>query len=222
MIIMVLMSIGGVVGAQSNQAPVVRIVKPVSAFAAGPVPYAIQVTDQEDGDSEFGEIPSGEVLMVIRHLADTIGYRQKATLINEMLPGLFSLREANCLSCHAATSQLIGPSFARVAGRYNVNQADLLVKKVRSGGSGVWGDVQMPAHPDLEENGLRSMINWILNYGSDGKLEFKTGTSGVFRTRADAVPGGGCLVVAAYRDRGHPAVPGSSKSASVSKLLMIK
>jgi len=55
----------------------------------------------------------------------------------------------NCLVCHNPTGKRkAGPSFKMVADRYagNAQAVDMLVKKVRSGGSGSWGPMPIAGY----------------------------------------------------------------------------
>ena len=47
----------------------------------------------------------------------------------------------NCLACHNVNQTVVGPAFKDVANKYRgqADAADKLVKKIRAGGSGVWG-----------------------------------------------------------------------------------
>ena len=76
-------------------------------------------------------------------------------------------QRSNCLACHAVDRQLIGPAFKDVAARYK-GQADApakLAQKVRQGGSGNWGSVPMPPHPNLREDDLATLVRWVLGGG---------------------------------------------------------
>jgi cytochrome c len=69
-----------------------------------------------------------------------------------------------CLGCHAADTRLVGPSYREVAAKY-AGQADAaagLAKRIRAGGSGVWGDMAMPPQPKLSEADARKLAAWIL------------------------------------------------------------
>ena len=72
--------------------------------------------------------------------------------------------KSDCLSCHAVSSKVIGPAYRDVARKYKGDdQAEvLLMQKVRNGGAGVWGKFPMPPHPDVAEEDLRTVIEWIL------------------------------------------------------------
>lgn len=70
---------------------------------------------------------------------------------------------AGCLSCHAAETKVVGPSYAEVARKYKGQDAAAkLEKKIREGGEGVWGDVPMPPMADIKDEDLKTLVAWIL------------------------------------------------------------
>lgn len=72
---------------------------------------------------------------------------------------------SDCQSCHAENKLSVGPAYKEIAKRYKKesNAVSLLSQKVIKGGSGVWGEVAMPAHPTLKESDAKEMIEWILS-----------------------------------------------------------
>ena len=71
----------------------------------------------------------------------------------------------NCLACHATDKKLVGPSYKDVAAKY-ANDKDAvakLTKKVREGGVGVWGQVPMPANPQVNEQEAQTLVKWVLS-----------------------------------------------------------
>ena len=69
-----------------------------------------------------------------------------------------------CLGCHAVDKKVVGPAYKDVAAKY-AGQADAvakLVKKVKAGGSGVWGPVPMPANAGISDADAKSVVEWIL------------------------------------------------------------
>ncbi|AOJ67340.1 c-type cytochrome [Burkholderia savannae] len=78
--------------------------------------------------------------------------------------GLKVARSNACMGCHAVDRKLVGPSFQQIAERYkNDKQAEpKLAKKVKDGGSGVWGAIPMPAHPRMSDADVRSVVQWVL------------------------------------------------------------
>lgn len=69
-----------------------------------------------------------------------------------------------CLSCHAVDTKRVGPSFHDIAEKYKGNSDALgkLTSKVREGGSGVWGAIPMPPHPNVDQADAKYMVEWIL------------------------------------------------------------
>jgi len=76
------------------------------------------------------------------------------------------LKQNNCVACHTLDRKLVGPSFKSVAEKYREvpNASDLLVKKIQSGGKGVWGNMNMPPYKDkLSIGSTNNIVNWILS-----------------------------------------------------------
>ncbi|MEY3067615.1 MAG: hypothetical protein RLZ27_56, partial [Pseudomonadota bacterium] len=38
-----------------------------------------------------------------------------------------------------------------------------LVAKVKAGGSGVWGPVPMPPHPQVKDEDIKTIVQWVLS-----------------------------------------------------------
>jgi cytochrome c len=74
-------------------------------------------------------------------------------------------KQKNCLACHAADKKLVGPSYKDVAAKYKGDKdaAAKLAKKIREGGVGVWGQVPMPANPQVNEQEAMSLAKWVLS-----------------------------------------------------------
>jgi cytochrome c len=52
-----------------------------------------------------------------------------------------------------------------VAAKYKgqADAVDKLAKKVKAGGSGVWGPVPMPANAGISEADAKTVVKWILD-----------------------------------------------------------
>jgi cytochrome c len=74
------------------------------------------------------------------------------------------IRKYGCVACHAADKAVIGPAYRSVAAKYvgDAGAADRLFKKVRAGGSGVWGSVPMPPQATPPDSDLEAIIGWVL------------------------------------------------------------
>jgi len=70
----------------------------------------------------------------------------------------------NCMACHANDKKLVGPSYKDVAAKYanDKDAATKLAKKIREGGTGVWGQVPMPANPQVSEAEALTLAKWVL------------------------------------------------------------
>jgi cytochrome c len=74
-------------------------------------------------------------------------------------------KQKNCLACHATDKKLVGPSYKDVAAKYKGDKdaSAKLAKKIREGGVGVWGQVPMPANPQVNEQEAMSLAKWVLS-----------------------------------------------------------
>ena len=56
------------------------------------------------------------------------------------------LNKHSCTACHGMDTKLVGPSFKEVAAKHGArgDAVDYLTGKIRTGGTGVWGQVPMP------------------------------------------------------------------------------
>ena len=67
-----------------------------------------------------------------------------------------------CMGCHALEARVVGPSFKEVAAKYDSSSADLLMRKIREGGKGAWGEVPMPPNPGVPQADLKAIVGWVL------------------------------------------------------------
>ena len=150
------------------------------------VPYSIRVSDAEDGNSEYNEISNTEVLLFIKYLPDST--QTKKYLLDRLKMNLQPLQwmsTSTCFTCHAARTKLIGPSFDLIAQRYRGQSSavDSLAKKVIAGGTGTWGDLKMPPHPDLKIEQVKEIVRWILKINDDPDQNYLAGIEGSFKTK---------------------------------------
>ena len=70
----------------------------------------------------------------------------------------------NCVACHAEVGRKVGPAYKDVAKKYagRSDAATYLAGKIRAGGSGVWGAMPMPPHPQVPEADARAMATYIM------------------------------------------------------------
>jgi cytochrome c len=74
-------------------------------------------------------------------------------------------REKNCLACHAVDNKLVGPGYKEVAAKYKGDKSaeDKLAQKIMKGGSGVWGQIPMPANPQVSAAEAKTLAKWVLS-----------------------------------------------------------
>jgi cytochrome c len=73
-------------------------------------------------------------------------------------------QKKNCMACHAIDKKVLGPAYKDVAAKY-AGQKDavpMLTAKVLKGGSGVWGNIPMPANTQVNEAEAKQLVEWIL------------------------------------------------------------
>jgi len=89
------------------------------------------------------------------------------------------MESLDCKSCHKLDEKSIGPSYTDVAKKYsNDNSAsEYLVNKIIRGGSGVWGEVAMPAHADLGRSAAQLIVTYIRSLAKEDKKEAITDAS---------------------------------------------
>lgn len=72
-------------------------------------------------------------------------------------------QESGCLACHGVSQKIVGPGYNEIALKYrNQDVAALMFERVRNGGEGVWGNLPMPPHPDLNDADTKTLVDWIL------------------------------------------------------------
>ena len=73
-------------------------------------------------------------------------------------------QSAGCTTCHGIDKKVIGPTYKDVAAKYKGNkgaEADL-IKKVKAGSKGVWGEVPMPPNAHVKDEDIKTIVQWIL------------------------------------------------------------
>jgi cytochrome c len=74
-------------------------------------------------------------------------------------------KQKNCLACHAVDKKLVGPGYKEIAAKYKGDKDAVakLAKKIREGGVGVWGQVPMPANPQVSEQEALTLAKWVMS-----------------------------------------------------------
>ncbi|MEK6782892.1 MAG: ThuA domain-containing protein [Bacteroidota bacterium] len=181
--------------------------------------YEVKVTDQEDGSLENGSIASDQVSLTIDYLKE--GFDQveiaqghlQADALAGFATGKKLMEESDCKSCHFIDKKSIGPMYIDVAKKYkdDPKAVDYLVKKIISGGSGVWGEVAMAAHPQVSPADASEIVKYVLSLANKN-VASTLPAKGTYTTKIPkGVPDRGVFVLrAAYSDKGANGIPSIS------------
>lgn len=157
-----------------NEPPVVAIdfggINRSFWFGEKELNYSITVSDKEDGSTSDGKIKAEEVAVTFDYVPagfDPIEIASKQSGVENaaiLNLGKNLIEASDCKSCHQYEEKSIGPSYAAVAAKYlnSEENTKYLIGKIINGGSGVWGDHGMSAHPSLSEVDARRMVDYIL------------------------------------------------------------
>ena len=74
-------------------------------------------------------------------------------------------KKNNCLACHTVDKKVLGPAYKEIAAKYENDAAtvDMLVDKVKNGGTGNWGQIPMPPNPMVSDEDAAALVEWILS-----------------------------------------------------------
>jgi cytochrome c len=181
-------------------------------FGQKELSYTINVSDKEDGSSSEGKIKPEEVAVTFDYVPagfDPIEIASKQSGAENMAIlniGKNLIEASDCKSCHQYDKTSIGPSYTAVAARYPKTDENtkLLIGKIINGGSGIWGEHGMSAHPQLSEADARRMVDFILNMNETKPTVASLPLNGkVMPLVPEGENGqGGYLLRASYADKG--------------------
>ncbi|MCM4151257.1 PKD domain-containing protein [Arenibacter sp. N53] len=182
------------------------------------VAYKVIVTDKQDGSTLDGTIDPKEVKVTFDYIPEgedmvkaTIGHQQ-----NTIPEGKLIMDETDCKACHAVNVKVNGPTYEEIAARYSAEDKNYLIDKIIKGGSGVWGESMMSAHPQLKVAEVDRIVDYILSLDPKmGKDENQLPLSGEvgFNEHKAKRSQGKYVLMASYSDKGSKAQPESSLSA---------
>ncbi len=74
------------------------------------------------------------------------------------------LQRNNCTACHMIDKRKYGPQMDEIAAKYadDKGAVEKLAKKIKAGGSGVWGEDIMPPQPQVSDADARTIAEYIL------------------------------------------------------------
>lgn len=74
-------------------------------------------------------------------------------------------KKSNCMACHAVDQKRVGPALKDVAAKYSGDSgaAERLAKKIKAGGSGVWGQMPMPPQTQVSDADAKALAEYVLS-----------------------------------------------------------
>ncbi len=75
------------------------------------------------------------------------------------------MKSSGCVACHSIDKKVVGPAYKDVAAKYRKDKGAeaALIKKVKAGGKGVWGEVPMPPNAHVKDEDMKTIVHWILS-----------------------------------------------------------
>ncbi|HXI00516.1 MAG TPA: PQQ-dependent sugar dehydrogenase [Sphingobacteriaceae bacterium] len=211
-----------------NETPIVKINLPGNNtffFSNKPIDYNVSVTDKEDGSLEAGTISAGQVAVSFDYASEGFDYaeiiqgQRSVDASTQFAVARAIMSKSDCKNCHNADSKNIGPSFIQIAEKYKAapeTEMNRLVKTIRGGGIGVWGNtIGMPAHPSISVGDAHTIMKYIMNIGN--KTINTLPVNGSYQVKVpEGDNGKGKYVVrAAYTDKGNKTVPNQTSEATI-------
>ncbi len=82
----------------------------------------------------------------------------------EQAQGFQLIARSDCKTCHNTYRKTIGPAYVEVARKYRNTPENvaLLSQKVKLGGTGVWGEQVMNAHPNVSDADIKTMVEYVM------------------------------------------------------------
>jgi cytochrome c len=192
-------------------------------FPNEPIEYSIDVNDKEDGSLADGKIKPDLVTVNFDYVPegfDPVEIAQHHHAADEKTgfsAGIYLMNSSDCKSCHVLDKTSVGPSFMAIASKYknDNNAVSGLAAKIISGGSGVWGQQAMAAHPNISQKNAETIVKYILSLSRRQVTEKQMPLKGDYVAKIPAGENdrGGYLLRAAYTDKGSASInPLSSES----------
>lgn len=138
-------------------------------FPGTPVRYAVKISDPGASLDSANVFIKSDFVESNEDLAN----RGHQVVPDEIL-GKNLMLSSDCKSCHKVDEKSIGPGYTQVAQKYqkDAKASGYLIQKIIHGGSGVWGENAMPAHPNMKEGDVKLIVTWVLSLaGTNAKMK---------------------------------------------------
>jgi glucose/arabinose dehydrogenase/cytochrome c551/c552/type 1 glutamine amidotransferase len=177
------------------------------------VNYEVSVTDAESANIDPSNIfVSVDYLEGMDKVAMSLGHQE----VSAAVTGKALAQSMDCKVCHKELEASIGPNYMDIAKKYkeDKNAMAYLQKKIVEGGSGVWGEVMMAAHPNVTSDETRQIVTYIMSLNGDASMKPSLPPTGVV-TAENIAPGNLMVLTASYTDNGAEGAAPLTGSTSV-------
>ncbi|MGO4919059.1 ThuA domain-containing protein [Maribacter spongiicola] len=164
------------------------------------IAYNVSVTDADGTEIDPSNIfVSVDYLEGMDKVAMNMGHQQ----VSAAVTGKALTQAMDCKTCHKEAEASIGPNYKDVAAKYKERRDALayIQGKIVTGGTGVWGEVTMPAHPNVTSDESRQIALYILSLNGDDKKVKSLPAKGTITAESSA-PGNMLVLTASYTDAG--------------------
>jgi cytochrome c551/c552 len=130
-------------------------------FPGKPIIYKVNIDDSGDSVNLKNLFVSSDYIRFDRAQQAMMGHQ----MVSAIITGQNLMAASDCKTCHKVAEKSIGPSFADVAQKYSArpDATTYLAEKIIKGGSGVWGETAMAAHPNLKEADATQIVQYVLS-----------------------------------------------------------
>jgi len=190
-----------IVAGNSRPEVSIKLADNSTTFSEGvPLQYAVTVTDAEGTDLDLSNIfVSVDYLESFDEQNMSLGHQQ----VSAAVTGKALTQGMDCKTCHKEGEASIGPNYKDVAKKYqkDTDAMSYLQKKIIAGGGGVWGEVSMPAHPNITKDETRQIAEYIMSLADGLKKVKSLPPSGIIKPKP--VKDANVMVItASYTDNG--------------------
>jgi glucose/arabinose dehydrogenase/cytochrome c551/c552 len=165
-----------------------------------PIKYAVTVKDNDSAKIDPANLfVSFDYAEGYDKAGAAMGHQQAVANVS----GKSLMLSLDCKGCHKENEKSIGPAYTAVAQKYqkDPNAMAHLTQKIIKGGSGVWGEVAMPAHPNLSPSDATQIVTWVLSLANKTPAKKSLPAAGTI-TPTNPKPGAYMLLTASYTDKG--------------------
>ncbi len=178
-------------------------------FDNQPIDYQVNVKDTEDGILGNG-IDDNQVVITMDYLErgfdkTEIAQGHQTILTNvKTAEGKKLMEDSDCKACHLMKEKSAGPAYMQIAEKYVTEKEAAVTKlatRIIKGGSGVWGETLMSAHPQVSQKEAEAMVRYILSLNEKVKQYNPKGTF-IAKEHLETKTTGNYVFTASYTDKG--------------------